>query len=141
MIRRPPRSTRTDTLFPYTTLFRSDGEIWHEGPFNFANGLTLSKNETHLYVACTWLPGVERIVIRDDGSAGEREVYVTLPKTCPDGLAFDRDDNLYISCYAPNAVFQVNTRRDVQLVVDRSEERRVGKECVSRCRSRWAPYH
>src|SRR3546814_12780566 len=28
MIRRPPRSTRTDTLFPYTTLFRS--EIRHE---------------------------------------------------------------------------------------------------------------
>src|SRR3546814_4344995 len=34
MIRRPPRSTRTDTLFPYTTLFRStaglpyDSRIW-----------------------------------------------------------------------------------------------------------------
>src|SRR3546814_2030140 len=29
MIRRPPRSTRTDTLFPYTTLFRSrlDGDL------------------------------------------------------------------------------------------------------------------
>src|SRR3546814_3345342 len=28
MIRRPPRSTRTDTLFPYTTLFRSvEGEV------------------------------------------------------------------------------------------------------------------
>src|SRR3546814_3676015 len=27
MIRRPPRSTRTDTLFPYTTLFRSAGEF------------------------------------------------------------------------------------------------------------------
>src|SRR3546814_2365357 len=26
MIRRPPRSTRTDTLFPYTTLFRSDDQ-------------------------------------------------------------------------------------------------------------------
>src|SRR3546814_3029365 len=26
MIRRPPRSTRTDTLFPYTTLFRSASE-------------------------------------------------------------------------------------------------------------------
>src|SRR3546814_16517777 len=26
MIRRPPRSTRTDTLFPYTTLFRSIGQ-------------------------------------------------------------------------------------------------------------------
>src|SRR3546814_11335319 len=29
MIRRPPRSTRTDTLFPYTTLFRSIG-LWDE---------------------------------------------------------------------------------------------------------------
>src|SRR3546814_4356934 len=29
MIRRPPRSTRTDTLFPYTTLFRSvEGRDW-----------------------------------------------------------------------------------------------------------------
>src|SRR3546814_9236246 len=29
MIRRPPRSTRTDTLFPYTTLFRSSGSLAH----------------------------------------------------------------------------------------------------------------
>src|SRR3546814_19922286 len=29
--RRPPRSTRTDTLFPYTTLFRSDDEGEEEG--------------------------------------------------------------------------------------------------------------
>src|SRR3546814_4330068 len=28
MIRRPPRSTRTDTLFPYTTLFRSTHREW-----------------------------------------------------------------------------------------------------------------
>src|SRR3546814_7223516 len=27
MIRRPPRSTRTDTLFPYTTLFRSEADL------------------------------------------------------------------------------------------------------------------
>src|SRR3546814_2053389 len=35
MIRRPPRSTRTDTLFPYTTLFRSAGrrrDGRHQGP-------------------------------------------------------------------------------------------------------------
>src|SRR3546814_1488979 len=32
MIRRPPRSTRTDPLFPYTTLFRSDPYApWSEG--------------------------------------------------------------------------------------------------------------
>src|SRR3546814_14492725 len=37
MIRRPPRSTRTDTLFPYTTLFRSIPII---NPDNIARTLT-----------------------------------------------------------------------------------------------------
>src|SRR3546814_17564941 len=31
MIQRPPRSTRTDTLFPYTTLFRSEWNEWQRG--------------------------------------------------------------------------------------------------------------
>src|SRR3546814_18024179 len=29
----------------------------------------------------------------------------------------------------------------IMLQINRSEERRVGKECVSTCRSRWSPYH
>src|SRR3546814_10659244 len=37
MIRRPPRSTRTDTLFPYTTLFRSIG--WHDVAQGIAVGV------------------------------------------------------------------------------------------------------
>src|SRR3546814_12178795 len=32
MIRRPPVSTRTDTLFPYPTLFRSHGSVFAEAP-------------------------------------------------------------------------------------------------------------
>src|SRR3546814_19266808 len=32
MFRRPPRSTRTDTLFPYTTLFRSGRGVLLDGP-------------------------------------------------------------------------------------------------------------
>src|SRR3546814_6383018 len=36
MVWRPPRSTRTDTLFPYTTLFRSDVEL---GPVGLAGPL------------------------------------------------------------------------------------------------------
>src|SRR3546814_3147818 len=31
--------------------------------------------------------------------------------------------------------------RLLRIGADRSEERRVGKECVSTCRSRWSPYH
>src|SRR3546814_7235439 len=37
MIRRPPRSTRTDTLFPYTTLFRSNAYGW-AGPWSQRRG-------------------------------------------------------------------------------------------------------
>src|SRR3546814_16458439 len=38
MIRRPPRSTRTDTLFPYTTLFRSGFHALNYGMFELAHG-------------------------------------------------------------------------------------------------------
>src|SRR3546814_2196229 len=38
MIRRPPRSTRTDTLFPYTTLFRSIGPS-----SNFPSGVYMER--------------------------------------------------------------------------------------------------
>src|SRR3546814_1777238 len=36
---------------------------------------------------------------------------------------------------------QMNGGEGGNLFVNRSEERRVGKECVSTCRSRWSPYH
>src|SRR3546814_14104527 len=37
--------------------------------------------------------------------------------------------------------FQGKSRPPIFLREGRSEERRVGKECVSTCRSRWSPYH
>src|SRR3546814_1686423 len=52
MIRRPPRSTRTDTLFPYTTLFRSrrDGSA---GAFRGeARCLTQDRVDRHLKMSC-----------------------------------------------------------------------------------------
>src|SRR3546814_20298431 len=45
MIRRPPRSTRTDTLFPYTTLFRS--VVWTSGATE-SNNLAL-KGAAHFH--------------------------------------------------------------------------------------------
>src|SRR3546814_14443837 len=41
MIRRPPRSTRTDTLFPYTTLFRSCG--YHCRQTNYDHAIKYAK--------------------------------------------------------------------------------------------------
>src|SRR3546814_7323666 len=60
MIRRPPRSTRTDTLFPYTTLFRScNSRQWQElvkqrksqplfaEPCELENAYYLDRSEEH----------------------------------------------------------------------------------------------
>src|SRR3546814_5060217 len=41
MRRRPPRSTRTDTLFPYTTLFRSRVELGHRSPVTGGFGVAV----------------------------------------------------------------------------------------------------
>src|SRR3546814_8200708 len=42
MIRRPPRSTRTDTLFPYTTLFRSQDQPPVQGPPGLNHAVSIS---------------------------------------------------------------------------------------------------
>src|SRR3546814_10611980 len=40
-----------------------------------------------------------------------------------------------------HVIAQTTVDRVIATAADRSEERRVGKECVSTCRSRWSPYH
>src|SRR3546814_8878535 len=60
MIRQPPRSTRTDTLFPYTTLFRSTGDDWDVR-------LSIAAIDADgAFAAC---PGIERelVLLRGDG--------------------------------------------------------------------------
>src|SRR3546814_11425713 len=90
MIRRPPRSTRTDTLFPYTTLFRSNAadtalevrvrgvhagiDEGHVDPLALADalrecGIDLGKTPLELHVGIVvahalGLPGVQRILDR-----------------------------------------------------------------------------
>ncbi|HRO71723.1 MAG TPA: SMP-30/gluconolactonase/LRE family protein, partial [Chitinophagaceae bacterium] len=60
----------------------------------------------------------ERIRIGGDGSAAEREVYCTMPRTVPDGIAFDNEGNLYVSCYIPNAIYKISTDRVSTLLID-----------------------
>src|SRR3546814_16331892 len=48
---------------------------------------------------------------------------------------------MLIVCGDHDFVRVEHTVASTRLIADRSEERRVGKECVSTCRSRWSPYH
>src|SRR3546814_18648904 len=137
MIRRPPRSTRTDTLFPYTTLFRSTkaagvphalipvalivaradngiigragGLPWHlSGDLKFFKAQTLGKPV-----------------------AMGRKTWQSIGKPLPGrpNLVIPRD-----------AAFKAEGA-EVVATLARSDERRVGTEGVSTCRSRWAPDH
>src|SRR3546814_20832976 len=58
MIRRPPRSTRTDTLFPYTTLFRS----YQVAVFTPEQGMSLDPYRQTLAIASDFRRGGGRIV-------------------------------------------------------------------------------
>src|SRR3546814_11673814 len=120
MIRRPPRSTRTDTLFPYTTLFRSCRLARIE-----CGG---SKIKAHDLCA------VPRL--RCDAGAGvSNGRNCTCADHCPWGSC-GRVGREHI----PEIAWKCRKRRTSE-DPQRSEERRVGKECVSTCRSRWSPYH
>src|SRR3546814_11419894 len=115
MIRRPPRSTRTDTLFPFTTLFRSGPE--EEVLPIFLAQFYEEVPPPRLVLIDRELAEPELVAEALSAQAG-RKVEIRRPRRGPQvGLIAQASRNA------------------------RSEERRVGKECVSTCRSRWSPYH
>src|SRR3546814_16823040 len=113
MIRRPPRSTRTDTLFPYTTLFRSDppSSPKRREIHSLARPMdqvrptptAMPPKATHRKLSAA--SASEKVPVRAAAMAKRRHT-------------------------SPDASFS-----------NRSEERRVGKEWVGKCESRWSPSH
>jgi gluconolactonase len=97
---------------------QSDGsaEVFHAGPFAFANGLALAANEDFLYVAESARHRVLRIPIQNNASAGEPEVFVRRVLRVPDGLALDRAGNLYVTCYASDTIYLVRHGRGLSVV-------------------------
>src|SRR3546814_15826433 len=131
MIRRPPRSTRTDTLFPSTTLFRSESQgcehqeeiILRDAEFDMLSNA----------IAGPFLSG------RDFRA---REDILEFAATKQPSLIHERTEigrYRHVRRSSNNPVrHRIAGFSEIQ---QRSEERRVGKECVSTCRSRWSPYH
>src|SRR3546814_9734067 len=77
MIRRPPRSTRTDTLFPYTTLFRSiqgNGFLQVEmpdGTFAYTRDGNLQKDQNGQLVTAGGYPIQPPINVRSEEHTSE----------------------------------------------------------------------
>src|SRR3546814_2244823 len=75
MIRRPPRSTRTDTLFPYTTLFRSPGDILLALYKEFKNlGQQRCGNAVAIVLHAQLRRAAQPAQAEDDGAARWREL-------------------------------------------------------------------
>lgn len=84
-------------------------EIWDRSANGFTNGMCLSEDGHALYVVESSPPLISMVEIRSDGTAGERTVIVELPRQVPDGVALDRDGNLYVALFNPNIIYQFTT--------------------------------
>ena len=92
-------------------------KIWSEAVQTFPNGICLSSDGSFLYVAVSLNPPrIERIPIGPEGEAGKPEIVVDMPKTVPDGLAFDSVGNLYISCYRPDSIFRLDPEGTLEVL-------------------------
>ncbi|MGH2557746.1 MAG: SMP-30/gluconolactonase/LRE family protein [Thermomicrobiales bacterium] len=113
----PRGSTEGKGLWRFD-LDTGGGGPWYRGPLTFANGLALSPDRDTLYVVETFASRVCRIPINADGSPGEAEVFVDGIERLPDGLAFDVEGNLYISCYEPSRLFRARPDGMLDLLID-----------------------
>src|SRR3546814_16662975 len=137
MIRRPPRSTRTDTLFPYTTLFRSA----HRRAAGIGARRKRAARRHRQQIATTIASLVDTgRVLRVDGGGNPRSQLAKLVARRINHFA------PRIQQPADRAATELRGHRlavvgDIEraTLVSRSEERRVGKECVRTFRSQWSP--
>jgi gluconolactonase len=97
-------------------------EIWDRSANGFTNGMCLSADGRALYVAESSPPLISRLEIRRDGSAGERRVIVELPRQVPDGVALDRNGDLYIAMYNPNIIYQHKASGELVTLYDDWEQ-------------------
>ena len=91
-------------------LFRIDpGEgvarRWFPEPVDTPNAIALDARERNLYFVETFGAGIARVPIEADGSAGELERVLHMPRHVPDGIAFDTEGRLWIACHRPDAVY------------------------------------
>src|SRR3546814_15220577 len=124
MIRRPPRSTRTDTLFPYTTLCRSAHRAVGQ-----LEKLEHGRADAHVVQVVAFGIVLGRVELRD-----EENLLVGLHRRLERGDRFFATDE-----QRPDHIREDPDVAQRQKGETRSDERRVGKEWDSTGRYRWSP--
>src|SRR3546814_14272149 len=126
MIRRPPRSTRTDTLFPYTTLFRSC-KSFHIRQMSAAEAVRRDeRRRRQVDGACGGLFAIPK----EPGGEERRD---------PCGMA-DVMQAIVVQGQLPRQPgVHAERRHQSREEFPRSERRRVGNEGVRTCIFRWSP--
>lgn len=93
------------------------GELWHPGPFDFANGLAFDAGHRTLYLAETWRNAITAIELEPDGSAGPSRDLAVLPGVLPDGLAVSADGDVYVGCYEPSQIMRIRPGGEPEIVI------------------------
>ena len=90
-----------------------ESELWYPEPVDTPNAIALDAEEQFLYFVETYGSGIARIAIQEDGSAGQFERVVHMPRHIPDGIAFDETGRLWIACHRPDVIynFDLQSRR------------------------------
>jgi gluconolactonase len=94
------------------------GELWHAGPFRFANGIAFDADCRRLYVAETHRSTVSAVPLLEGGDAGAARDVVELTGVLPDGLAVASDGSLVVACYEPSRILRVHADGEVSVVAD-----------------------
>src|SRR3546814_12559811 len=129
MLRRPPRSTRTDTLFPYTTLFRLHILLVEE-----VSEYRYAFDRVFFHVTS---------VLAGRGLAGLRLGRVSdVPENDrPFGIEAEAIARYWCERNGIPWLGRADIGHDGDTKVVRSDERRVGNESVRTGKIRGAPYH
>src|SRR3546814_17207550 len=141
MLRRRPRVTRTDTLFPSATLFRAAEEAGAEHAVGRGNGRAalLGLLEQATDRAADQAPDGRAARDRDEASDRAADRRARLALLYAEGLRKGRCHDAGARALQRRAGLPADSLEE--FCAERSEGRRVGKGVVSTCRFRWSLYH